>query len=113
MSSTNLKLKYASQKSGAKKRGIEWKITFDEWVTWWGEDIHKRGLGHDSFQMQRYGDKGAYELGNIRKGYPRDNSRTNANVQYNRKTEQAAKNRDAFSEILMREAEERMRRASN
>lgn len=71
-----IKSKYNTQKGNAKIRGIEWKITFEEWLAWWGNDINQRGKGVNELQMQRFHDKGAYELGNIVKGYPLQNART-------------------------------------
>lgn len=68
--------RFTTQKGGAARRGIEWKFTFPQWLEWWGEDYFRRGTGHDQLQMQRYHDKGVYELGNVHKGYPRDNSKT-------------------------------------
>lgn len=63
----------------AKKRGIDFHLTFDEWDAWWlknGVDKnHSTGpsLG-DSMCMCRYGDSGAYELGNIYCATRRQNS---------------------------------------
>ena len=74
------KVKFNSQRHGAKRRGIEWKLTFDEWVEWWGCDYHNRGTGRFQLQMQRFHDAGAYELGNIKKGIPRDNAKTKGAV---------------------------------
>lgn len=71
---------FNSQKSGAKRRGIKWNLTFKEWCDFWGEDFHNRGSGHDKLCMQRFHDKGAYEIGNIKKGYPKENMRTMGNV---------------------------------
>ena len=71
---------FRQQRKHAKHRGIAWMFTFKEWVDWWGADIEKRGVGHDRMQMQRVGDRGPYHPDNVRKGYPRDNSRTAANV---------------------------------
>lgn len=96
-----LKRKFASQKNGAKNRGIEWKLTFDEWVEWWGDDIHLRGQGACKLQMQRYGDTGAYEIGNIKKGYPRDNSATYSRVYRNRLAEKRKKEHEQFLDALM------------
>lgn len=96
-----LKAKFAGQKCGAKNRGIEWKLTFEEWINWWGDDIEKRGTGHDKLQMQRYGDKGAYELGNIKKGYPKDNRATWAKTVATRKAEKAKQEHEAWLNALM------------
>lgn len=64
---------YTSQKNSAATRGIEFKLTFEEWLAWWGDDIGRRGTSKHCLSMQRLGDKGAYELGNIKKGTPRKN----------------------------------------
>ncbi len=58
---------FLQQRSGAKTRGIEFLLTFEEWITWWGSDFNKRGKGKDKFCMCRTNDEGAYELGNIYK----------------------------------------------
>lgn len=57
--------KYRMQKLHSKQRGIEFKLTYQEWIDWWGEDIKFRGRGLGKLQMCRKEDKGAYELGNI------------------------------------------------
>lgn len=57
--------KYKRQRYHSKIRGIEFKLTYDEWVNWWGEDIHNRGRGMGKLQMCRNKDQGSYELGNI------------------------------------------------
>jgi len=59
--------KYTSQKGHAKHRGIEFNLTFEEWMDWWGDDFDKRGRGKDDLVMARIGDTGPYELGNIKK----------------------------------------------
>lgn len=92
-----LKAKYASQKNGAKRRGIEWELTFDKWLEWWGDDIEKRGSGHHQLQMQRYADKGPYAIGNIKKGYPKDNRATWSRVN---KTKVSNKNKEEHERFL-------------
>lgn len=61
----NAKRKYNDQKSSAKRRGIEWRITFEEWCEWWVATGHWDQRSRTGYVMARYGDKGAYELGNI------------------------------------------------
>lgn len=78
--------KYCVQVSHAAQRGIEWKLTFEQWLEWWGGDLDRRGPHRDELGMQRYHDKGAYELGNIYKGRPAENARTAANCALARKT---------------------------
>lgn len=56
---------FNSQKRGAKRRGIEFLLTLEEWIKWWGSDFELRGKQHDSLQMCRYGDVGPYKAGNI------------------------------------------------
>ncbi len=57
---------FARQRQNARKRGIEWNLKlWDWWLIWtdsgkWSE----RGRG-SGYVMSRYGDKGAYELGNV------------------------------------------------
>jgi len=62
--------KYDDQKWMAKCRGIEFKLTIDQWVNWWeanlGDDwLKKRGCKSGQYVMARIGDKGPYALGNI------------------------------------------------
>lgn len=64
---------YRVRKSQARKRGIAWLLTFEQWLVWWGADIDKRGAGANDLQMLRYGNQGPYTLGNIYKGRPSDN----------------------------------------
>ena len=70
-----MKKAYTQQKGDAKKRGIEFKLTFEEWRNWWGNDFENRGVGSDKLVMARYGDVGAYELSNIKKITFGDNCR--------------------------------------
>ena len=67
---------FKQQKQRAKQRGIEFNLTFEEWLDFWGEDISKRGKGKGQLQMQRFHDSGAYEIGNIKKGTAKDNAKT-------------------------------------
>lgn len=96
-----LRSQYANQRSAAKSRGIDWKLTFEEWLNWWGEDIHKRGRGHNLLQMQRHLDQGAYELGNIKKGVPKENSGTWAAMHHKRKVDKAKKEHQDFLNSLI------------
>jgi len=71
-----LRRDYCKQKSNAAKRGIEWQFTFESWVKFWGDDVHKRGTGHDRLCMQRFHDAGPYHPDNVRKDYAMQNART-------------------------------------
>jgi hypothetical protein len=61
------------QRHTSKQRGVEFKLTFDEWFAWWGSDLPYRGRKPPQLQMCRYGDSGAYELGNIYKATQAEN----------------------------------------
>jgi hypothetical protein len=62
-----LKAAYNVQKNNAKRRGIPFRLTFKEWVSWWKATgkLEQRGRGKDGWVMARKNDEGAYEIGNI------------------------------------------------
>ena len=55
--------KYQYQKSGAKKRGIPWEISFEEWWEFWKDSWELRG--NYNLVMARKGDVGPYSKDNI------------------------------------------------
>jgi hypothetical protein len=59
--------KFLTQRQNAFKRGIEWKLSFEDWISWWQQTGHysDRGRGLGKYVMSRIGDSGAYELTNI------------------------------------------------
>ena len=58
---------YAQHKSNAKRRGIPFLLTLDQWKTVWLDSgkWNQRGRGIDNYCMCRVGDAGAYEVGNV------------------------------------------------
>ena len=56
--------KYAAHKKNAKRRGIEFKLTYEEWQREWLPYWENRGRGKSV--MCRTADIGAYEVGNVR-----------------------------------------------
>jgi hypothetical protein len=67
MTKDKFKQGYTRSKSDAKRRGIEFEFTFDEWKTWW-LDTGKwelRGRKAGCFQMCRTNDVGPYSLANV------------------------------------------------
>ena len=58
---------YAQQQSTAKMRSIAWKLTFPEWWKIWQDSGHysERGRGGNRYAMCRFGDTGAYKVGNV------------------------------------------------
>lgn len=79
------RVKFHAQRRNAERRGIGWQLTFQQWLGWWGDDIVRRGRGIDDLCMQRLRDEGPYALGNIRKGIPKQNGRTKALMNSERK----------------------------
>lgn len=65
--------KFLAQRRRAKARGISWELTFEQWVDWWGQDLHQRGVKSQEFCMGRKGDTGPYSLDNIKKITTRQN----------------------------------------
>lgn len=57
---------FTSQKANAKARGIDWRLNFREWWAIWQASgkWDERGRGH-GYMMCRFGDTGAYEVGNV------------------------------------------------
>lgn len=56
---------YTRHKSNAKVRGIEFLLSYAEWIDWWGDDYAERGRGANKLVMARIGDVGPYSLDNI------------------------------------------------
>ncbi len=65
--STSPFYKFKQQKASANARGIDWKLNFAEWWEIWTESGKwlQRGRGHGKYVMSRFGDSGAYAIGNV------------------------------------------------
>jgi len=61
------KADYENQKRQAKRRNIQFDLTFGEWLGWWLDtgNLDRRGVTSGCFVMSRKDDLGAYQLGNI------------------------------------------------
>lgn len=64
------KNKWLQQKAVARKRNVEFKLSFFQWYDWWlSHGIDKaepsKWRGYNTPAMGRYSDIGPYELGNI------------------------------------------------
>lgn len=68
---------FGFQRTGAKRRGIGWQLTFEQWLQIWVDSGHldQRGSGKGRFHMARRGDEGAYEIGNVFIQLHEENSR--------------------------------------
>jgi hypothetical protein len=60
--------KWSTQRSDAKRRGIPFLLTFEEWFGIWKESrkLAQRGHGAGRYVMARVGDRGPYAVGNVR-----------------------------------------------
>lgn len=69
---------YHTQKGHAKRRGVPFKLTLEEWFDWWQSTghYHERGRTKDCYVMARHNDTGPYELGNIYCCTVAENART-------------------------------------
>jgi len=61
----NYKRAFIDQRGKAIIRGIDWNLTYEQWLTIWRNKIHKRGKGIGKYNMCRKNDTGAYEIDNV------------------------------------------------
>jgi hypothetical protein len=59
---------FDSQRFSAKKRGIKFLLTFNEWLIIWQASgkLPERGRKKGQYVMARFGDKGPYTIDNIK-----------------------------------------------
>lgn len=58
--------KYMVQKQAAKRRGIDWLFTFDQWWKLWEPFWDRRGIGSNCLCMARFNDIGPYAPDNVK-----------------------------------------------
>ena len=61
---------FETQRKNAIKRGINFTITYEDWVAWWRKELgpqwfRRRGRNRGQYVMSRKADKGDYSIGNI------------------------------------------------
>ena len=58
---------FYSQRSLARRRGVVWKLEYDEWLQIWQESghLHERGNRRGYYVMARNHDHGPYARGNV------------------------------------------------
>jgi hypothetical protein len=61
-----LAARYLTQRNSAGQRGIQWAITFPEWVGVWERSGKLAERGRGSYVMARNGDVGPYAVWNVR-----------------------------------------------
>jgi hypothetical protein len=62
------KRKFWDQRQNARYRGIQWELTYDQWITIWlgSGQWHNRGIkSRDAYVMSRLGDQGPYSVDNV------------------------------------------------
>ena len=55
---------YLNNRANAKRRGVDFQLTFEEWWTLWKSKYHLRGRGRGKYQLCRKGDIGPYSFAN-------------------------------------------------
>ena len=61
------KNKFSVQKACAKRRNIQFKLSFEDWWDIWQQSgkWSERGCRKGQYVMSRYNDSGSYEVGNV------------------------------------------------
>jgi hypothetical protein len=57
---------YREHAASAGQRGIEFRLTFEQWWALWEQRYAERGTRKGQYCMCRTADKGGYEMGNVR-----------------------------------------------
>jgi hypothetical protein len=68
---------YLVHRGHAKRRGIDFLLSYEEWFQIWQESghLHERGYRKGQYCMARFGDVGPYVVGNVHIILHADNSR--------------------------------------
>ena len=102
--------RYKAQMKNAERRGIDFLLSFDQWLKIWTDSgkLDQRGRGAEKFCMCRNGDIGPYEIGNVFIGTGRENVRVG-----NLGKEMTQEVRDKISKAHMGKPHEWSRGAKN
>jgi len=104
--------RYIEHRENARKRNIAFLLTFDEWWDLWQQSgkWDQRGNRRGKYCMARFGDRGAYEIGNV-SICPIETNRSERNENYPLQgSNNPAYGRDYWASASI---EERERRAAN
>jgi hypothetical protein len=68
---------FVSQRNAAHLRGIQWRLTFPQWLRVWNESgkLALRGRGKHRYVMSRVKDEGGYAVGNVHIQLSTENNR--------------------------------------
>jgi hypothetical protein len=97
MSDRIARRRFTAQRAHAKKRGISFEFTFDEWWNIWQKSGRwaERGCGKGQYVMARFGDIGPYASNNVKIITIEENSREHALTQVH--TEESRAKRRALN----------------
>lgn len=61
------KQQYHNHKARAKRKGIPFELTFEQWYKIWLDSghYHEKGTKHGQYVMSRYHDQGGYTIDNV------------------------------------------------
>lgn len=94
-------LQYSQHQRNAQMDGKPFHLSFEEWLSIWvaSGHLHERGFRRGQYVMARFGDVGAYEVGNVRIITAEANCRERrASVETRRKMSESRK-RNLTSEV--------------
>jgi len=59
--------KFSDARIDARRRGVAWQLTFEQWMQIWLDSghWHERGTRRGCYCMARHGDIGPYAIGNV------------------------------------------------
>ena len=110
--SQKIKQAFASQKCAARRRGILFLMTFEQWTDVWKSSgvFHLRGRKRSQYCMARFQDQGFYEVGNVRIITNEENHAEQAHPSFEHSAEARGKmSRSHKGKIISQETKERMR----
>lgn len=83
----NLIYAYHTHRGGAKRRGIKFILTYEEWLSIWRKSGHlpQRGIKRGQYVMARKRDTGSYAKGNVSIITVTKNLNGKTGMKYNRK----------------------------
>jgi hypothetical protein len=82
MELSEAKRRFSNHKSNAKRRGIGFELTFEQWMQVWGDKLDRMGTGRDQYGMCRAMDSGPYAVDNVFIGSPKRNAHTRSIVRF-------------------------------
>lgn len=66
--------KYHDKKYSAIRAGIDWQLSYEEWLEVWGTLLYSRGKGRLDYHICRINEPGPYAAHNVYIGTPKDNT---------------------------------------